>query len=130
MKKELLKNLKTTFKFSGIVWMFLSAKILIDCYRSSDYSNAIDTVYFLSFAPVITLLTVIYTNLKNSDKSKFLSSLIFSFSGITLLLAFYFLTVLVEGTAFNVRFIAVMSALVFLCLVGLYYQLPWKKDGV
>ncbi|WP_370240031.1 hypothetical protein [Marisediminitalea sp.] len=130
MKNELLENLKPTFKAYGIVWTGLSAKILIDCYRNNNYSDAIDIFYFLSFVPVIALLTVVYTKLKNSDISNLLSSVIFSLSGVTLLLAFYFLTVLAGGTPFNARFIVVMIALVFACLAGLYYQLPWRKHDV
>ena len=103
MKNEFLENLKPTFKAYGIVWTGLSAKILIDCYRNNDYSDAINIFYFLSFVPVIALLTVVYTKLKNSDISNLLSSVIFSLSGVTLLLAFYFLTVLAGSQGFISR---------------------------
>ena len=74
MKNELLENLKPTFKAYGIVWTGLSAKILIDCYRNNDYSDAIDIFYFLSFVPVIAFKSAFKITLKCTSFARWVAN--------------------------------------------------------
>ena len=128
MKKDLKKNLKTTFKIVGLIWFGLSLKILIDCYNEQDFSNAMDVVYFLGFAPFVAGATYVYTCLKASTLNKLICSLIFAFCGVMLLLAFYGVSHWLEGGDLNIRFIKVMSSAFFVVLIILYFQLPWTKE--
>ena len=128
MNESFYKNLISTFKAVGSIWAGLSAMILIDCYREQNFSNALDVIYFLSFAPVVAAQTYGYTKLRSSSIHKFVCALLFALLGIFLLAAFYFILQRIEGTVFNVRLALFFSGITFVCLVGLYYQLPWKRE--
>ncbi|MEP2650691.1 MAG: hypothetical protein ABJH06_01735 [Paraglaciecola sp.] len=127
--KQLLANLKVTFKFVGVVWIAISASILIGCVSDGDYSNIYDPMYFLSFAPFIVIATLAYTNLKNSHINKFICSILFAGIGALLMNLFYFLGNFIEVEEINIRFILYMSSIVFGVLSMLYLQLPWKDEN-
>lgn len=128
MNDSFYKNLKTTFKAVGVIWAGLSAMILLNCYREEDFSNALDVIYFLSFAPVVAVQTYGYTKLKSSSIHRFVCALMFAFLGIFSSTVFYFILQGIEGTGFNIRLALFFCGITFVCLAGLYYQLPWKRE--
>ncbi|MEP1551955.1 MAG: hypothetical protein ABJJ44_16345 [Paraglaciecola sp.] len=125
-----LQNLKVTIKIVGTIWLMLSLTILFDCYIEDDFSDAVDVIYFLAFAPLVAVQTYIYTCLKESQLNKLVCSIIFSLIGVLLLWMFLLVASFLEQEDISLRFIIVMGSLIFVCLVATYYQLPWEKDDV
>lgn len=130
LKKSFLSNLKITIKLVGAAFLALSTMIIFDAIKTDDNEGLLFPLYLLAFfSPVMLFGVYLYTFLRASFLNKNLCSLIFGASISTCTICLYLLPEVLHYQSINLRFVSVSALVIFVCLSGIYLQLPWSKNA-
>ena len=130
LKKSFLSNLKTTIKLVGAAFLALSTMIIFDSIKTDDNEGLLFPFYlFAFFSPVMLFGVYLYTVLRASSLNKYLCSLIFGASISACTICLYLLLEVLHYQSINLRFVSGSALVIFVCLSGIYLQLPWRKNA-
>ena len=108
----------------------LAVFIVIDSFKSDDYANIILLAYLVALLPVVVISVAIYTKLKNSNLNKLVCAILFSFSTILASIIWYIVAWLLDGSELDLGFVSRLLAMMFVTFIWIYYELPWRKNGL
>jgi hypothetical protein len=130
LKTNFFSNLKITAKVAGTAFLALSAMTIFDSMKTANKEGLLLPLYLLAFlSPVMLLGVYMYTLLAVSSMHKYLCSIVFGASISVCIMFMYLLSEVLHYQSINLRFAGVSALFLFICLSGIYLQLPWRKHA-